>query len=627
MEKPVTLLVERTPPGMNRRTLLITTAIILSAMAGLWLFYSTPTKPAPDSAATAGGAAWTGIKLPPPSYSPVERLRTKTVAGNDSFTVETRELEIRQPLKILQQLFLQPDSPETAEAFEGVSTADFKTSPFEAPRSSPLYQSPGISAESEEGFGPPSIERASLAREIRQGISPLETLQRAELKIVGISEENGLAEIDLLFHLAGASAREEQHQWNGQAQLSWDSRQKKFSSFRISSRQHVRMTAKPFTDVTSEVLGANTSYRDILVPSIDHFRRRLDAAVGIGVYGHNGLAIGDANGDGLEDLYVLTAAGLPNLLYRAEKDGTFTDTSREAGVDLLDGTSQALFLDLDNDSDQDLFLVTDQKLAVLLNDGSGRFSHSADAIAQEATGSATPLSATAADYDLDGLVDVYICSYVFWRGGSNSAGTRLPIPYHEAHNGAANILLKNLGGGRFKDMTAESGLGRNNQRFSFAAAWGDYDDDGHPDLYIANDFGSNNLWRNRGDGTFEETTATAGVEDTGAGMSVSWEDYDNDGDLDLYVGNMFSAAGQRVTGKEDYKAGDRQLQGIYRRHARGNSLFSNSGGGAFEDRSLAGSSWFGRWAWGSDFIDFNLDGHEDIYVQNGFLTNSREHDL
>ena len=119
----------------------------------------------------------------------------------------------------------------------------------------------------------------------------------------------------------------------------------------------------------------------------------------------------------------------------------------------------------------------------------------------------------------------------------------------------------------------------------------------------------------------------AGVEDVGAGMSVSWEDYDNDGDLDLYVGNMFSAAGQRVTGGDDYKIDDRQLQSVYRRHARGNSLFRNSGDGTFEDVSIESGAWFGRWAWGSDFLDFNLDGHEDIYVQNGFLTNSREHDL
>ena len=445
--------------------------------------------------------------------------------------------------------------------------------------------------------------------------------------MIGISERERLIEIEVLFSLAGSAGTGEHHQWNGEAVLGWNARERKFSSFQTRSRRHVQLAARPFRDVTNEALGANASYRDILLPSIDHFRGRLDAAVGIGVYGHNGLAIGDADGDGLEDIYVPTAAGLPNILYRAGADGAFTDVSRESGVDLLDGTSQALFLDLDNDSDQDLFLVTEQRLAVLLNDGSGRFLHLEDAVAKNAAGTATPLSATAADYDLDGLVDLYICSYVFWRGGSNSAGTRLPIPYHEAHNGATNILLRNLGAGRFENATAASGLDANNQRFSFAAAWGDYDGDGYPDLYIANDFGSNNLWRNRGDGTFEETTVDAGVEDVGAGMSVSWEDYDNDGDLDLYIGNMFSAAGQRVTGGDDYKVDDRQLQSVYRRHARGNSLFRNSGDGTFEDVSIESGAWFGRWAWGSDFLDFNLDGHEDIYVQNGFLTNSREHDL
>ena len=610
---------------MNKRSLLLPTIILLLGAAALWTFYNPGNEPA--SAPDPVGRAWTGIELPIPAYSPVERLRVKTIAGNDKFIVETREREIREPLQALQRLFLDPGSPEASAGYEAVTTAEFRASPFTAARRIPLYQAPGVTATSEEDFPVPSLDRAAFPGAISTSIRPVESLDRAQLKVVGITGEEGIIEVEILFSLAGSAGDKDRHQWNGEALLGWNTLEGKFSSFQTRSRHHVQLTARPFRDVTNEALGANASYRDILLPSIDHFRGRLDAAVGIGVYGHNGLAIGDADGDGLEDIYVPTAAGLPNLLYRAGTDGAFTDVSRESGVDLLDGTSQALFLDLDNDSDQDLFLVTEQRLAVLLNDGGGRFLHLEDAVEKNAAGTATPLSATAADYDLDGLVDLYICSYVFWRGGSNSAGTRLPIPYHEAHNGAANILLRNLGGGRFENATAASGLGANNQRFSFAAAWGDYDGDGYPDLYIANDFGSNNLWRNRGDGTFEETTVDAGVEDVGAGMSVSWEDYDNDGDLDLYIGNMFSAAGQRVTGGDDYKVDDRQLQSVYRRHARGNSLFRNSGDGTFEDVSLESGAWFGRWAWGSDFLDFNLDGHEDIYVQNGFLTNSREHDL
>ena len=610
---------------MKTRVLLFSTAAILVIAGACWIFYGPETSPGFIPA--PAGQAWSGIELPAPSYSPVEKLRAKTVAGKDKFIVETREREVREPLKTLQKLFLEPGSKEAIEQYRSIISTDFLASPFTPARKVPLFESRLTRVMEESGFPPPSITGPAFPGGLLASIAPLEKLTGAELKVIGISEGEELSEIEVLFSTSGTSTEGVHHQWSGEALLGWKVLERKFSFFQLRKRRQVILSARPFQDITARALGANESYGRILLPSIDHFRSRLDAAVGIGVYGHNGLAVGDADGDGLEDLYVLTAAGLPNLLYRCEQDGTFSDASREAGVDLLDGTSQALFLDLDNDSDQDLFLVTEQRLVVLLNDGSGRFLHLENAIPEKITGSATPLSAAAADYDLDGLVDIHICSYVFWRGGSNSAGTRLPIPYHEAHNGAANLLLKNLGGGRFSNATEASGLNRDNQRFSFAAAWGDYDDDGYPDLYTANDFGSNNLWRNKGDGTFEEATIAAGVEDVGAGMSVSWEDYDNDGDLDLYVGNMFSAAGRRVTAGNDYKADDQRLQAIYRRHARGNSLFSNAGDGSFEDVSISSGAWFGRWAWGCDFLDFNLDGNEDLYVQNGFLTNNSEHDL
>lgn len=272
-------------------------------------------------------------------------------------------------------------------------------------------------------------------------------------------------------------------------------------------------------------------------------------------------------------------------------------------------------------------LITDGGVLILANEGAAGFQPRPDAVPAIESSRSTFVSAAAADYDLDGDLDIYVAAYVFWRGSATAVGSPLPFPYHEAHNGARNILLRNRGDGVFEDATESAGLEVGNGRFSFAAAFGDHDDDGDPDLYVANDFGSNNLYRNEGDGRFTEVTTSAGVADVGAGMSVAWEDYDSDGDLDLYVGNMLSAAGRRVTGTDDYKRESPALQAIYRRHARGNSLFRNPGHGSFEDVSEESRAYFGRWAWGSGFIDLNLDGRDDLYVQNGFISNERKDDL
>ena len=115
-----------------------------------------------------------------------------------------------------------------------------------------------------------------------------------------------------------------------------------------------------------------------------------------------------------------------------------------------------------------------------------------------------------ADYDRDGFLDVYLCTYAYFIGASeDKAGT--PTPYHDAQNGPPNVLLRNDGHGRFADVTAEAGLGEHNDRFSFAAAWADYDEDGWPDLLVANDFGRKNLYHNEGskDGrvTFKDVAA------------------------------------------------------------------------------------------------------------------------
>ena len=165
----------------------------------------------------------------------------------------------------------------------------------------------------------------------------------------------------------------------------------------------------------------------------------------------------------------------------------------------------------------------------------------------------------------------------------------------------------------------------NNRRCSLGASWCDYDADGDPDLYVANDFGRNNLYRNEGGGRFKDVAEELGVDDVGNGMSVTWEDVDNDGLMDLYVGNMWSSAGGRIAGQPRFE--QERLREIYRRMSRGNSLFRNLGDGRFEAVSLRSGTFFGRWSWSGQFLDVEGDGLEDLYVVNGFISNANKDDL
>jgi Flp pilus assembly protein TadD/peroxiredoxin len=124
--------------------------------------------------------------------------------------------------------------------------------------------------------------------------------------------------------------------------------------------------------------------------------------------------------------------------------------------------------------------------------------------------------------------------------------------------------------------------------------------------------------------TFEEVAGTAGLLDHGAGMSAAFLDYDNDGKLDVYFGNMWTDVGQRVTASPSFMpAAPADVRALYRRHARGNSLFRNRGDGTFEDRTLEARAEMGRWAWSSDALDFDSDGWEDLYVAKGMLSRDR----
>jgi hypothetical protein len=371
-----------------------------------------------------------------------------------------------------------------------------------------------------------------------------------------------------------------------------------------------------FEDCTRSVLGANACFEPQLLENLERWLGEVQAGVFIAFQGHQGMAVGDVNGDGLDDLYACQPGGLPNLLFVQNADGSATDRSAEAGVDFLDNSQSALLIDLDADGDQDLVVGLTPDLVFLSNDGRGRFS------VLRTLRTSDVYSLAAADYDEDGDLDLYACAYV-----EPASAEALPTPYHDANNGRPNLLLQNEGGFAFSNVTEEVGLDANNRRFSFAASWEDYDDDGDLDLYVANDFGRNNLYRNDG-GHFVDVAGEAGVEDISAGMGVTWGDYDGDGAMDVYVSNMFSSAGNRIAYQRQFQQDlDAETRGQFQRHARGNSLFRNLGDGTFADVSEDAGVTMGRWAWGSKFVDLNSDGRLDLVVPNGFATSEDPQDL
>ncbi len=366
-----------------------------------------------------------------------------------------------------------------------------------------------------------------------------------------------------------------------------------------------------FSDCTESLLGYRLADDEMLGRGLPHWYQRIESRFGQTPLGYHGLSLGDVNGDGLDDLYLGNPGGIPNQLFVQNPDGTLTERSAEAGVDWMARTMSSLLVDLDNDGDQDLVVGSSPQM-VMENDGRGRFVHR-----KTLPGAAVATSIVAADPDADGDLDLYVCNY-----SSNG-----PVPIHDANNGPRNTLWRNEGDWTFADVTREVGLDEKNSRFSFAAAWEDTDNDGDVDLYVANDYGRNNLYRNDG-GRFRDVAAEAGVEDISAGMSVTFGDYDHDGWMDLYVSNMFSSAGNRITYQRQFNPAARGAQRTdFQRHAKGNSLFRGGPEGRFTDVSAEAGVTMGRWAWASLFVDIDNDSFEDLVIANGNLTNDHPNDL
>jgi enediyne biosynthesis protein E4 len=321
----------------------------------------------------------------------------------------------------------------------------------------------------------------------------------------------------------------------------------------------------------------------------------------------SGCGFLDYDGDGLLDIYLVNGHALPpsapnesaNALYRNNGDGTFTDVTALAGVGDTGYGVGCATADYDGDGDTDLYVTNFERNALYRNDGDGTFTDVAAAAGVD--GRAWSSSSAFLDYNGDGHLDLYVANYVAFRiEDYTPCGGRLGTDCGPGdYAGAADVLYRNNGDGTFADVTREAGVYTEEGK-GLGVAVGDYDDDGDPDIYVANDDTRNFLYRNTGDGTFDDATFWAGVGfseygEPEGGMGAAFGDYDNDGRLDLVVTNYQDQV---------------------------NSLYRNEGDGLFSDVShTAGTALltYPLVGWGTAFLDVDNDADLDLFVANGHL--------
>ncbi len=341
---------------------------------------------------------------------------------------------------------------------------------------------------------------------------------------------------------------------------------------------------------------------------------------------HPGVAVTDVDGDGFDDVYVMSRWG-PNQFFHNRGDGTFDEIAAKTGLDVSDHTSSALFADFDNDGDKDVFLGRTLQPSVYLVNEDGEFVDRSPELFDGPLPALTS-AVSAVDFDSDGLLDLYISTYAAAihpiellayldeADGLELWALRTSDEDHVIKNryGPPNVLFRNQGDGRFVRVE-DNGLKL--FKNTYQSTWADYDNDGDMDVYVVNDFAPNNLYRNDGADGFTDVTEETGTADLGFGMGASWGDFDADGLQDLYVTNMYSKAGLRITAQLN------EVDGNFRRMARGNTLFRNKITEFERVSSLERPGLLveaAGWGWGGQFVDLDNDSDLDIYALSGFYT-------
>lgn len=323
----------------------------------------------------------------------------------------------------------------------------------------------------------------------------------------------------------------------------------------------------------------------------------------------SGVVVFDANGDGHQDLFFVNSKAWPghgeeqsrSAFYRNNGDGTFTDATRDAGLVFDAYGMGGAAADYDNDGDVDLYITALGPNRLFRNDGRGRFE---DVTKRAGVGDASfSMSAIWVDFDKDGWLDLYVTNYVQWSIEDDLFctldGKTKSYCTPESYKGQTPRLYRNNGDGTFDDVTERAGLHDPTSK-ALGVALIDYNDDRWPDLFVANDTQPNRLYRNNGDGTFSDEGVAAGVafDERGvarAGMGVDAADYDGSGRQSIIIGNFAN-----------------EMMALY--HNEGNGLFIDEA-----PRSTLGRQTLLALTFACFFFDYDLDGWLDILAVNGHV--------